>query len=261
MLCAKKTFSLVELLVVISIVILLMSLLNPSLKNLIKQTHQIECKNKMSTIYRSMMVYSSDENDHYPPLYKEADWFDPLKITWDDYLAGYDGRENVSEGWLRGWGNFRKDRPVPEWDQYMCPSNPLDRVRPVFGGGSWGIVRDYEITRGQEHVGSNGLKSLVGVAGMNDWSAKVTEVHIPSSTFILAERIGPRFMGYPFSAGMVRPQDHHPKDSEGTFVHDFEYFNYLYADGHIEFLHYLEPVQTSDGSSIHIRNSPWNYQR
>lgn len=226
-----------------------------------KQTHNIECKNKISAIHRSMMVYSSDENDHFPPLYKEAWWFDPLKITWDDYLANYDGRTNVSYNWLRGWGTFNKKLPVPNWDQYSCPSNPLERVRPAFGGRALGIRRDYEITRGQQHPAANGLKSMLGVAGLGDWSAKTTEVHLPSRTFILTERVGPRFMGYPFSAGMRNPQDHHPKDTSGSFVHDFEFFNYLYADGHIEFMHYLAPVTAADGSSIHIRNSAWNYER
>ena len=107
---------------------------------------------------------------------------------------------------------------------------------------------------------SNGFKYHTGIAGDGGWSAKTTEVNSPGLTFILTERVGPRFLGYPYHAGMSNPNNHHVI-KDGTYIHDIENYNYLYADGHVEYLHYLEPVTTSDGASIHIRNSSWNYQR
>ena len=151
----NRNFSLIELLVVISLVVMLMSLLSPSLKNLLKQTHNLSCKNKIGNIFTSLMLYASDENEHYTPLIKPNSPYhgSPEKLTWDDYLAPYDGRQHVSQAWLNGWGNFNKKFAIPNWDQYTCPSNPLDRVKSVFNNGALGIREDYEITKGQAQVG------------------------------------------------------------------------------------------------------------
>lgn len=254
-------FSLIELIVVIAIFMILGSLLAPSLKTVLRKTHILNCKTTMVNISNSMLLYSSDEDEHYTPNVKPSSPYhsSPEKVTWDDYLATYDGREAPSS-WLNGWGHFNKQRKVPEWDQYTCPSDTRGRVMDVFNGGALGIRRDYDITKGQEITPTNGVKSLVGIAGSGGWSARTYEVNKPSDTFILAERVGPRFIGYPFHAGMARANDHNVI-KDGTILHEKDFYNYLYADGHIEYLYYLDPVTDSNGQALSLQNTPWNYER
>jgi len=253
-------FSLIELLVVISLFAVLASLVTPSLKSMIKQTHLLNCKSIINNISNTIALYNSDENEHYTPNvkiplpYTQAN---AEKYTWDDFLAVYDGRE-ASKSWLSGWGVFNKNNTIPDWHQYNCPSNPLPRIMDAFAGSALAIRRDYEVTRGQATVPPSGIKSLVGIAGDDNWSAQTTDVTSPASTFILTERIGPRFIGYPFSSGMAKPSE---QTSTGDPLHDRDHFNYLFADGHIDYLNHLDTIKDAAGKVLPIQNTAWNYQR
>jgi len=57
-----KKFSLIELLVVISVFAILASLFSPSLNNAKKQVQAQECRNNLSNIYNAILIYV-DDND------------------------------------------------------------------------------------------------------------------------------------------------------------------------------------------------------
>jgi len=63
---AKSLFSFIELLIVISIVMLLASLLSPSLNRLVKQNRKLECLNNLKSVYSVTSYYSSDHHDFLP---------------------------------------------------------------------------------------------------------------------------------------------------------------------------------------------------
>jgi prepilin-type N-terminal cleavage/methylation domain-containing protein len=59
-------FSLVELLIVISILAVLMSLLTPTLRKSIYYANALQCKENLKSISLGVLLYSEDNNDYYP---------------------------------------------------------------------------------------------------------------------------------------------------------------------------------------------------
>ncbi|MCA9252106.1 MAG: type II secretion system protein [Phycisphaerales bacterium] len=64
---ARKAFTLVELLVVISIIALLIAILVPSLKKARDQTKRVVCSANLRSISQAMLTYAVENNDIVPP--------------------------------------------------------------------------------------------------------------------------------------------------------------------------------------------------
>lgn len=62
----RKGFTLVELLVVISIIALLMAILMPALAKVKQLAHRMVCGTNLSGIGKSMIMYSTDNHEEYP---------------------------------------------------------------------------------------------------------------------------------------------------------------------------------------------------
>lgn len=66
----KKTFSLIELFIVIAIILIIASLLSPSLRKLTENANQVKCRNNLKNIYMGVMAWSEDNDDYTVP----ANW-------------------------------------------------------------------------------------------------------------------------------------------------------------------------------------------
>jgi len=65
----SKAFTLVELLVVISIIALLLSILMPSLNSARTQAKIVVCASNQRQLGLAMVIYMADNEDHYPTFY------------------------------------------------------------------------------------------------------------------------------------------------------------------------------------------------
>jgi len=84
----KKAFTLVELLVVISIIALLLSILMPSLRKARAQAHRAVCMSNLRSYGLAGSMYISDNDDGFP---------DP----WQSIYDSCQGRLGCSPGWCR----------------------------------------------------------------------------------------------------------------------------------------------------------------
>ena len=80
----QSGFTLLELLVVVSIIALLMALLLPSLRRAREQSKQLVCRKNLTNTWRGVLVYSTEYNDRVPYLERidqRIDPFDPAYPT------------------------------------------------------------------------------------------------------------------------------------------------------------------------------------
>lgn len=74
----NRAFTLLELLVVVSIIALLMGLLLPSLRNARDQSKQVLCRKNLTNIWRGVLVYAVNNNDRAPYIESRDPKLDPF---------------------------------------------------------------------------------------------------------------------------------------------------------------------------------------
>lgn len=120
-------FSLVELLVIFSILAILFSLVSPNYQNLISKSHQLECKNKLRHYQVAHTLYSYDHDGLMVPIWRTVpsgtpgNWHKNFWIGNSVYLSymGIEGTVNIPE-------------------EYKCPSISEESI----ANHSYGINKD-----------------------------------------------------------------------------------------------------------------------
>jgi prepilin-type N-terminal cleavage/methylation domain-containing protein/prepilin-type processing-associated H-X9-DG protein len=109
---SRRGFTMTELLVVIAIIIILMSVLLPSLKNCAEKARQMTCGNNLKTLSLAHTDYYDKYDGYIPPI-----WDTDVDKRWFQLVAQ---------------GCFEKNwRDMP---CFFCPSNPV--------GGAIGYARN-----------------------------------------------------------------------------------------------------------------------
>jgi|GEM_PF-2674273 len=115
----QRAFTLVELLVVISIITLLISILLPSLRRARDAAQGVQCLNQVKQVGLKMMIYCNDNKDQFPfPLIRHS------------------GNTNLGADRTRQWGSWgrylvdREENP----NYFYCPKDPLTPENRVVVG-------------------------------------------------------------------------------------------------------------------------------
>lgn len=108
----RNGFTLVELLVVISIITLLISILLPALAAAREAAQSIECMSNLRQIGIATVIYQGDHDSSYPP------------IVYDPQASGNKYR-NTDSSTVEYWpGMFYKKQYIKDPHIYACPSAP-----------------------------------------------------------------------------------------------------------------------------------------
>lgn len=108
-----RGFTLVELLVVITIIGLLAALIVPAVQGAIERARQETCKNNLSQIGLGAFSYASSKG--YFPGYLNK--LGSNNVSWQVALLGNMGRESLYNEWISGTGQ------TPYLEMYICPSD------------------------------------------------------------------------------------------------------------------------------------------
>ena len=164
-------FTLVELLVVISIIALLVSLLMPALSRAREQARSVECLSNLRRIALSVVFYSDDNDDEMMfTLFNGQTWMDYLYVTEDDKNALV----------LPGSSEKRT--------RFHCPSEPdhgIETPPRAPYHTTWSPAGDYGLNRGPDSQIMCGQTNEFGTITMK--SAKLSSIKRPAERFMVVD--------------------------------------------------------------------------
>ena len=184
----NRSFTLLELLIVIAIIGILLSLLLPSLFKARKKAELAVCLSNQKQIGTAMLAYIVS-NDAFYPVYGDK-YVD--NISWDDQLSDYDGR-NLTEEQKRKKVLKISDYPDMDNSIYECPGNVMERANQ--------FPRSYVINDSFLKDDITDPKAIRGVAGFINkiankdeadeykfsipWANNLSRVYDPSNFIVL----------------------------------------------------------------------------
>ena len=116
----RKAFTLVELLVVITIIGMLMALLLPAVNSSIESARQLRCKNRLAQLAKAVNSYEARFSRYpgYVSAHQEGNRT-PVIMSWLTVLMPDLERNDLYEDWKSG------RRPTtPYLEMLTCPSDP-----------------------------------------------------------------------------------------------------------------------------------------
>ena len=146
----KRPFSLVELLIVMAVLLVLVSLLQPALRNALEYGRSITCKKNLQNLGLQTILYVDDHNNAIPHSHFTSDFDDNndgIKSTEEAQAHGF-AINGFSEAYGWWYSKFSigqyvfKKPPTADWEYarnevYDCPSrtfdNPLNPLPLCYG--------------------------------------------------------------------------------------------------------------------------------
>lgn len=266
----KQLFSLIELLIVVSLVMILMSLLQPSLKSLLMKGNTVQCLNNQRQIYQGYAFYAEEHADVIVPAtqitYKPGsnDWRQASRlVTWDEAILNYFRQSPIPTSFIDqvGFHNYKIRYDTEGLDLFSCPRHTETTTELHGWVGSRSFQRSYSTIgihfKNTSAINHDHYYMKNGPSGTN-WSMTFSELPDPSNTFLLSEHFhGHNMVGYLALQSQRGPSGfanyHQSRSIESP--HGDMTFNFLYTDGHVG-NHFIFEY----GQSTADRHGPWTMQ-
>lgn len=177
-----KGFTLIELLVVISIIALLVAILVPTLGRARELARQAGCQASLSSISKSIAMYSSSSGDVYP--------FPQLQDKGDPNLNSGTAVQTSDTLWNAGLNALGTWGPNNFWvmmkdglsgpTAFRCPSDNFSVARTTAKNFGWGAVTEVSYSVHYAFDASAAANPLQ--------PARLSDSSLPSSIIVLADR-------------------------------------------------------------------------
>ena len=132
----RAAFTLVELLVVITIIGMLMALLLPAVNSARESARRIDCANREKQVALAALAFQVDFGS-FPGYWMATSPTNQNGVTWPLTLSKYLGRQDMWNIWVNASNGQTNYSPATAfttmyWDQMVCPSNP-----PLTNQNQW----------------------------------------------------------------------------------------------------------------------------
>ena len=205
----KKSFSLVEMLVVIAIIAILLTFLLPGLGKARAQARSAQCSAQMHQIGLANQMYLSDNSNYYSPKkYQVGTYYDS-----GDYKERNANNYLSSDGaGYYGTNTYLDYQYIQKKETFICPSSNETDDRASFGGN---MTYNWEINN-EANQDKDGQKSYLKSLHIRNTSEKIITVDTGDAWLKTAR----------------------PKSV--TIRHQGQKINHLWADGHGSTLRYSQ---------------------
>lgn len=246
----NKSFTLIELICVISIISILFTMLIPSIDKVRGLSKRSVCISNQRQLGLAIAGFINDSNDYFPSTGTHTS-IGGDNITWDDKLGyGYDGRSlSIADAQLDSLEDDSSTLNISS--VYRCPEINYGSHK---NWRSYLVVRGIDSNRGQY---SGPFDYVSGPKGLSSISSSMCST--PSQSISLACNIQYyKPMGYAYSH-TIDPTFMLKSHGGGPALTGKGVSNYLMIDGHIESLHGDETkkVNTPLWDNLSTR---WHYQ-
>ncbi len=200
----RHGLSLIEVLAVIGVILLLLSLLFPSMRKAQAQAHRIACTNNLKQWGHALQYYREEHNDYLPT--EGTFWSLNKPYTWFNVLPPYLGAPSYKDVERKG----KLIKEFPSLHIWICPSK-YNSLYKKSGSG-----------QNQFHYGMNQV-----IDGVSDWEGMKDFGDNPTSARQFDNQAKTVFMFDIFwnsPAGM--------QESVGTSYHG-DFANVLFLDGRV----------------------------
>ena len=246
----KKNFTLIELLIVAAIIGILASLLLPALSSARDAAKSASCQNTLRQLGVSIYMYSGDNDGYMAPSnhgYKG-------RITWDDYLAGYDGRPTFTYA-QKAAATLQKTVYGDDFGAaYTCAADP--GIRYYGGTNTNTSTRSYSMTYmyiGKDIGETSGYLKYKGIGGITNKgkpiSRNISAMANTSGTIALVENQSvENLLGngwQPTRYAKILYNNY----NNGKLPHRNQRSNYLMVDGSVRKFDMLNTLIRTDGTS------------
>lgn len=124
----KTVFTLIEFLIIVTVIMILISILLPTLQKTRASAHLIQCTSNLKQLATAFQSYLGDYNDFYPLVAPVHSW--NIEAAGDAgrwYNTGFQGLHMITPYLVPGMTQCYKDRPTnPVSRVFVCPANSLN---------------------------------------------------------------------------------------------------------------------------------------
>ena len=229
-------FTLVELLVVISIIALLLAILIPSLQTARERAKQVMCLSNLHSFGLAITMYSTNNGGKWPSM------IDPYRESYGD--PEYWTSSIVASCWAtpiwRGLGQLYQQKYIGTKNPYFCPNEKNENV-PRYKALNWNVESDVR-NSGIDIYGSYCIRGLAQFGSSSTSAANRLLMNVSKNPLVSCWFLYGPIYSYPGDFNL-KVQGHHK--TSGRYRYPL-----LFGDGHCLNVREYSFVRTTTATRI-----------